>query len=167
MSGDKGITDSDLLDLGNVPTGTSLVAMAIYRLSRIIRLGLAHRLNESEPLSLVAWRIFLGLSGDTPVPQRDLVAFTDMEQAQVSRALKRMEADGLIQSRSSTKDGRVRLFSLTDRGRAQFEAALPAVRAYYRAIDAALQPEEQAKFIEMSRRVAAATQLDMADIHNS
>ncbi|AVO38165.1 MarR family winged helix-turn-helix transcriptional regulator [Pukyongiella litopenaei] len=156
----------DPLDLTNVPSGTSEIAMAVYRLSRILRLGLSQALNDPEPLNLVTWRILLGLSDGEPVPQRDLVAFTDMEQAQVSRALKRLETDGLIRSSTCRSDGRVRLVSLTQRGRVTFEAALPAVQHYHRAIDVALGSEERAQFIAMSRRVAAATRLSMADVEN-
>lgn len=148
---------SDPLDLANVPVGTSPVPMATYRLSRLIRAGLADCLSLSSELGLVAWRICLGLSGNKPVAQRELVEFTDLEQAQVSRALKTMEDRGLIGSRRSDHDGRVRLFHLTAKGRKQFNTVLPAVSAYYAAIDEALTEDEQAQFLSMARRVAAAS----------
>lgn len=149
---------SDPLDLKNVPIGTSQVSMATYRLSRLIRSGLADVLSNSSELGLVAWRICLGLSQSKTVAQRELVEFTDIEQAQVSRALRTMEKRKLIGSMRSASDGRVRLFFLTEKGRDHFNKVLPAVSNYYDVIDDALSADEQAQFLSMAHRIAASSE---------
>jgi len=137
--------------------------MATYRLSRLIRSGLGIVLSSHSELGLVAWRICLGLSQDVAVAQKELVDFTDIEQAQVSRALRIMEKRGLIGSRRSQDDGRIRLLFLTDKGRAHFRDAQPAVYQYYNAIDEALDTAEQEQFLDMARRIALASRRAQRD----
>lgn len=149
----------DPLDLENVPIGTSQVSMATYRLSRLILAGLADVLSNSSALGLVAWRICLGLSQVETLAQKELIEFTDMEQAQVSRALRIMENRELIGSRRSLEDGRMRLFYLTAKGREHFDTVLPAVSNYYDVIDDALSAEEQTLFLRMARRIANASEI--------
>jgi DNA-binding MarR family transcriptional regulator len=146
----------DPLDLKNIPPGTSKVALAVYRLSRLLRGQLADVLDRNSDFGLVAWRVCLGLSQHDALAQKDLVEFIAMEQGQVSRSLAVMEERGLIRSERSPQDGRVRLLSLTDAGRAQFNRIAPAVAAFYRSIDQTLSAMEQSQFLEMARRIADA-----------
>lgn len=156
----------DPLDLDNVPECTSQASMATYRLARIVRSGLSDVLSSYSELGLVAWRISLCLSEEVIVSQKVLVNFTDIEQAQVSRALGIMETRGLINSFKSPDDGRVRLFSLTDMGTRHFERVLPAVTAYYDGLDKALSEDERAQFLDMARRMALATKTALKAAEN-
>ena len=114
------------LDLDFVPPGASIIAMATHRLSRLLRSELGELLNQQAGLGLPAWRIFIGLASRGEITQKELVEFTKIEQAQISRSLTFMENDGLISSRRCDDDRRSRRFSLTDRGRAEYERQLPS-----------------------------------------
>jgi DNA-binding MarR family transcriptional regulator len=154
----------DPLDLDRIPAGTSPVPMAAYRLSRLLRTALGELLSRDGELGLVAWRICLALSHNNEISQKALVEFTDMEQGQVSRAMRLMEERGLIESMRSREDGRVRLFRLNDKGWDHFNRVLPAVTKFYRSVDRVLTPEEQAKYLDMSQRVARAALSALADL---
>jgi DNA-binding MarR family transcriptional regulator len=146
----------DPLELDRIPVGTSRVPMAAYRLSRLLRSALSDVLSHGSELGLVAWRICLALSQKDELSQKELVEFTDMEQGQVSRAMRLMEERGLIRSTQSLKDRRVRLFRLDDKGWDHFERARPAVTSFYHALDQVLSPDEREQFLDMSRRIAHA-----------
>lgn len=148
--------DIDQLDLDRIPAGTSPVPMAAYRLSRLLRTALGELLSREGELGLVAWRICLALSQRDDISQKELIEFTDMEQGQVSRAMRLMEERGLIVSMRSREDRRVRLFRLDDKGWDHFNRVLPAVTKFYRSFDRILTPEEQALYLDMSRRIARA-----------
>lgn len=145
-----------LLRLDTVPPGASLVSVATQRAARLLRGRLAEVLAGAGTLSLVDWRICLCLARDEEQTQKALVDFSGMEQGQVSRALARMEDRGLLTARQSAEDRRVRLFALTQKGRAWFEALRPVVSAYGARIDAALTPDEQHQFLDMLGRITAA-----------
>lgn len=146
------------MDLTTVPEGVSHLAVSVFRLSRILKAQVSRVVSRSESLGLVAWRILMGLSLVPDATQRELVEFTRMEQAQISRALKEMEAKGLIRSARSETDGRVRLFSITEAGRARHADLLPGVGQLSQAIDAALSPDETTQFLQMCMRIEAAAQ---------
>jgi len=139
-----------------VPPGASLLSVVAQRLSRFLRSQLGRLLINTGDISLVEWRIYIGLAQHDAVTQKDLIAFTEIEQGQVSRSLARMEKRHLIKSRQSTADRRVRLYSLTETGRAEFDTILPSVTAYHEAIDRALSPEEQRQFLDMAERIVDA-----------
>ncbi len=144
------------LDLDFVPPGASIIAMATHRLSRLLRSELGELLNQQAGLGLPAWRIFIGLASRGEITQKELVEFTKIEQAQISRSLTFMENDGLISSRRCDDDRRSRRFSLTDRGRAEYERQLPSVSVYCSTVDQALTAEELDQFLSMAERIAKA-----------
>ncbi|MBE1284037.1 MAG: winged helix DNA-binding protein [Rhodobacteraceae bacterium] len=142
----------------NAPRGVSLVTITASRLSRVIKSQVTHVVSRDGDLSLVAWRILVGLSLVPAASQRELVAFTATEQAQVSRVLKQMEEQGLLVSKSDETDLRVRIFSLTHAGQQKFQTLQPAIGALTDAIDGALSPEERLQFLSMCERITRAVQ---------
>lgn len=153
-----------LLDLDNVPAGASLLSMATHRLSRQLRYQLGNLLARHGELSLVDWRICVGLSQQQTITQKELVNFTKMEQGQVSRSLAVLEKRELIRSSRCDLDKRARQFSMTDRGRVHFNRVLPAVAAYCEAIDQSLSPQEFEAFLEMAQRIARASADTSSDL---
>ena len=148
------------LDLDFVPPGASIIAMATHRLSRLLRSELGELLNQQAGIGLPVWRIFIGLASRGGITQKELVEFTKIEQAQISRSLTYMENDGLISSRRCDDDRRSRRFSLTAKGRAEYEQQLPSVSVYCNAVDQALTAEELDQFLSMAERIAkVATQM--------
>lgn len=149
------------LDLDSIPYGASTIAIAAHRLSQLLRSEFERTLSDHGELSLIEWRICVGLSRSTPITQKELVGFTRMQQAQVSRALLQLEERGLIESRPCNQDRRARRYSLTDNGRAHFDHNWPVAEAHRQAVDGALDPAEVAQYLEMSERIALAAQQEV------
>ncbi|WP_194287196.1 MarR family winged helix-turn-helix transcriptional regulator [Tritonibacter aquimaris] len=144
------------MELSQVPHGASVLAVAVFRLSRFLKSQVMRTVSDAGDIGLVSWRILMGLSLVDTATQRELVDFTRMEQAQLSRALKDMCDQGLIDSKPSETDRRARLFFLTEEGRATHQTLLPVVTRITDAIDAALSPEERFQFLEMCSRIERA-----------
>jgi len=147
---------SGFLDLEFVPPGASIISMATHRLSRLLRSELGELLNQQAGIGLPGWRIYVGLASCGEITQKELVDFTKIEQGQISRSLAFMEGDGLIASRRCDDDKRSRRFSLTAKGRGEFERLLPSVTVYCDAVDQALSEDELKLFLSMAERIATA-----------
>lgn len=146
------------LDLADVPGGVSLLAVAVFRLSRKLKSAVTRIVSQDESIGLVAWRILMGLSLVSDATQRELVDFTRTEQAQVSRILKEMESRGLIRSGTALGDRRAKVFSLTELGMSKQQTLLPQVKWLTDAIDDALNAEERLQFLSMCERIAKSSQ---------
>ncbi|MEX0347083.1 MAG: MarR family winged helix-turn-helix transcriptional regulator [Rhizobiaceae bacterium] len=145
-----------VLDLGTIPKGASRTAIAVFRLSIALRMRLGRKLRDAGDLTIVEWRILVGISTMAEASQRDLVAFSKAEQAQVSRCLKDMEGKGLVLSRPNRDDRRARLYEFTAEGKKLFDRLLPQVSDHNQVIDAALNDEEISQFLDYCERLATA-----------
>lgn len=146
------------MNLEDLPNGVSVLAVAVFRLSRTLRLAVSQIVSREEDIGLVAWRVLVGLNLVPDATQTELVDFTRTEQAQLSRVLKDMEARNLIRSDPVPGDRRSKIFSLTERGRTKHRILLPHVKRLTDALDAALTAEEREQFLSMCGRIAAASQ---------
>jgi DNA-binding MarR family transcriptional regulator len=155
LSGEKlnicGVNDG-VLDLDVVPAGASSVAIAAQRLSRLLTGQLGALLAQQRNLSLVDWRICVGLADQPWISQTALVGFTKMQQAQVSRSLSMLEQRGMIKASRNKTDRRGWQFALSDQGRAYFEEILPVVAAYCRGLDQVLTDRELILFLMLSEK---------------
>ena len=87
--------------------------------------------------------------------QRDLCRSLDVEQATMANTLMRMERDGLIERRPMPDDARSQTIHLTAKARALQEPATAAARTVNADALNDLSTEEQAAFLDMTRRVIA------------
>ena len=142
--------------LDDVPIGMSRLSVVTFRLTRFLRAEVSAVVNSRGNVGLVAWRVLMGLSLTTEVTQKQLVAFTRTEQAQLSKVLRDMHTQGLVHVATSLRDRRQSLFSLTEKGHAAHADLMPDVIAFTDAIDDALTPEEQTQFIAMCERIKTA-----------
>lgn len=76
-----------------------------------------------------------------------------MDKASVSRVFKSMQADGLITFSLDEHDGRLRIASITDKGRALHDQILELARARERAFLAVLTKAERATLLDLLRRL--------------
>ena len=142
------------MSLEDVPRGVSLLAVAVFRLSRTLKSAVTHVVSRDKDIGLVAWRVLVGLSLVPDATQKELVAFTRTEQAQLSKVLKEMDQRGLIRSAADQDDRRAKVFRLTAAGRRRYRALLPDVTRLTDAMDAALAPDERQQFLSMCVRIA-------------
>ena len=90
--------------------------------------------------------------------QKELVDRSFADQAQTSRGLADLERTGIVRSLPSGEDRRVKNFELTEEGRREVEAAMPAIVSYFSQIDQSLNDEEKATLIALLDRVLEAAQ---------
>lgn len=90
---------------------------------------LAHNMNRildlelrSQGLSISMWRIMAALDFNAAVPVKDLARHAMIEQSTLSRILKKMQAEGLLENKKSEVDGRVHKIMLTEAGRHRYGA---------------------------------------------
>jgi DNA-binding MarR family transcriptional regulator len=144
------------MKLEDVPSGASVLAVAVFRLSRSLNTAVTRVVSSDETVGLVTWRVLMGLSITSDATQRELVEFSRTEQAQLSRVMREMETRGLIQSKANPKDKREKLFCLTELGYVKHRALLPQVTHLTDAMDDALNSDEKIQFLSMCERIGMA-----------
>jgi DNA-binding MarR family transcriptional regulator len=97
----------------------------LYRASKKLQLRLqarlrAQRMNESQ------WHVIAVLKAYGALSIGEIVDATLMEQPTVSRVVARLEKNGLVSRRASTRDSRMALISLTAPGTEVFKQIVPA-----------------------------------------
>ncbi|AVX03566.1 MarR family winged helix-turn-helix transcriptional regulator [Maritalea myrionectae] len=157
------LKSNSILRLDHIPETASELSVAAQRLARLLRGQISMLLAANGDLGLVEWRICLCISQSEKPSQKELVDFAGIEQAQVSRALMKLEQKGIIESKQSARDRRVRIFALSEKGQAYFDRVQPVIEGYHQQIDAVLSETEKAQFLDMVERVAKAAQLASND----
>ena len=117
------------MSIGQTPK--ALTGLPSYQLTRI-----AHRYNQTihaelkaAGLSTIATRIIASLKIFDELTINELCVHALAEQPTMSRALDRLEADGLIRRTGKDEDNRKRVVHLTPEGEALFERIWPVTQA--------------------------------------
>ena len=121
-----------------------------YRLSRVhakLTQQASALLHEAAGLSLVAWRLLAILERNGPATITEANRDARMDKGQVSRAVARMLADGLLSSTARDSDHRQHVLGLTDKGRALYDKAAPAMHARRRHLLGHFTPDELGAFL--------------------
>ena len=138
-----------------------------YRLHASLgyQMSLAARLQERRleeglralGLTRVTWCVLLAVGNEGLVQPSDIAAFVGIDRTVASRALRQMEAAGLIArtagSESGRGDRRTTTVSLTDLGRERLQQGTPLARANNEAMEARLTPDEVAELRRLLSRV--------------
>ena len=90
-----------------------------YRLA-VISERVSRRLSvdyeRSHGISVAEWRVLVHLKWQGTVSVREIQDYTNLEKSRVSRAVKRLEAVGLVQKKPSEVDARLVEIALTEDG---------------------------------------------------
>lgn len=150
--------DGALAALAALPSGR-LAEFMPYRLSiasNAVSDLIAERYRKRFGLKVPEWRI-MAVLGDAAAPanasgeegqaltQRTLTAATLMDKVAVNRAVKVLEARGLVLRRPNPGDGRSHLIALTGLGREIHAEVMPLALATEAELLAGLSPPEQAQ----------------------
>lgn len=128
-------------------------------LARMIDRESARHLSESAGLSLAEWRVLAYVGTKARASAADICTAFDIDRAEVSRAVARLVAAGLL-LREQDDDNRKRLLlELTDAGLALYRRTRDARVDYFRAIMADLQPRERELLEDLLLRLA--TKVDL------
>ena len=123
------------------------------------RLYMDMRLRQSgfniTPVQCHALLYLSRICGDREVMQRDLERELHLKASTVNGIVDRLEEKGYVARRQSREDGRRRIISLTDGGRAVTETFRTALEDTDRAFCAVLSGEEQAQLRDLLARLIA------------
>ena len=125
----------------------NLQAFLPYRLavvSEAVSRSLAAVYGERFNLSRDEWRILAALALRDDIKSTELAALTTLDKMQVSRALTRMERDGLLEREPDPSDRRNLIVRLLPAGRALYRKIVPMARAREAYLLESLDPQERA-----------------------
>lgn len=96
-------------------------------------------LQRHSSLTLPQWRCVAQLGLAEPGTVRSLADGAAVDRAEVSRALARLEKQGLVERHGNSGDQRSPNFTLTDEGRAVFESVRKPVSQFIRGLIAQVE----------------------------
>ena len=99
-------------------------------------------------LNRVAWCVLLAVQQGDLHPSA-IATFIGIDRTAVSRALKQMEATGLITRGTGSADKRTKSVSLTDLGRNKLARATPMAEAARQTLESRLTDHERATFTRL------------------
>jgi DNA-binding MarR family transcriptional regulator len=115
------------------------LAILAHKMSR----ELAGVYGEKFGLSIPAWRILANLGHWGPLYAGELAERSSLDKPQVTRALQRLEADGLVRRKIDSQDRRQVRLALTRRGRALLRQIAMLARGWEAAFLAPLAQDER------------------------
>ena len=133
----------------------------IALLSESVSQCIAQVYRERFGLTRDEWRVLAALADAGTVKTGDVIQSTTLEKMQVSRAVTRLQGEGLLERVPDPEDGRGWLLRLKPAGRALFQKIAPMVQAREALLLEALEPAERAvleraidRLIEQARRLS-------------
>ena len=147
----------------SVPAGAELDLPRYfpYRLARLaeqVSLAVAAVYAKRFSLSRHEWRILAVLGTREVLPTKEIGRLTTLDKMNVSRAVRSLEARGVVTRICDPKDKRERIVALTAAGRALYRKMVPQALEREAFLLAALTPQEAAALdaaIEKLGRAAA------------
>ena len=143
---------------------------ARYRLQDSLgyHLSIAARLQERRldehlrtiGLTRTSWCILLAVGNEGLSQPSDIAGFVGVDRTATSRALRQMEAQGLLARKCGTGDRRTRRVELTDTGRDRIARGTPFARDNAARLSAALTPAEEAELKRLLGKLRAAEDND-------
>ena len=146
------------IDSETVPGSASFLVKIVHRMSMLLMRNVTAEFASASRFNIPEWRVASLLYAFGTSRQKELVDRSFADQAQTSRGLADLERTGMVRSFPSGEDRRVKNFELTEEGRREVEAAMPAIVSYFSQIDQALNDEEKATLISLLDQVLAAAQ---------
>ena len=137
-----------------------------YRLHQSLgyHLSIAARIQERRldeqlktlGLSRITWCILLALGNEGLSQPSDIADFVGIDRTATSRALRQMEAAGLLERSSGVEDKRTRQVELTDKGRETIRQATPMAEDNAAQMTDLLDSEEEAQLKSLLAKLMAA-----------
>lgn len=116
-----------------------------YRLARLaeqVSLAVAEVYAERFALSRQEWRVLAILGARPQIATKEIGPLATLDKMQVSRAVQRLQARGIVSRSYAPDDRRERIVSLTADGRALYRKIVPLAMDREAKLLAVLTPEE-------------------------
>ncbi len=146
-----------------IPDDFHLSSFLPYRLavlSERVSRRLSVEYGRTHGLAVAEWRVLVHLLRCGAVSIRDIHNCVNLEKPRVSRAVSRLEAEGLVQKTQGDGDGRLVAISLTDAGRTALAVIIPAATRIERHLTDAVSPEDLDTFFHVMERMHAVLDAD-------
>lgn len=116
----------------------------IHVLANLIGQGFSGFLEGEYGLTVAEWRVMLTLGRYPGQTAAEITVRWAMDKMAISRALQRLEEEGLIARARNPEDRRSYRLFLSGKGKEAFEKIIPDANERYRALVGCLSREEQA-----------------------
>jgi DNA-binding MarR family transcriptional regulator len=146
------ISNATNLDCHMTPDDFHLSSFLPYRLavmSERVSRRLSVEYGRSHGLVVAEWRVLVHLLRCGAVSVRDIHNCVNLEKPRVSRAVSRLEMEGLVQKSQGEGDGRLVAISLTDAGRRALADIIPAATRIEEHLTAAVSAEDLDAFFRV------------------
>ncbi len=164
MSDASSETNQHRIDYRDISNLEGFITYRIARVHAALDRQAAHILKKVSGLRQSEWKVLLVLGGvRSTLTSTDIARLTKLDPAIISRTLRRLEDDGLLLAKRSDADRRTINLSLSESGRAKFEATVPQMQARQRAVLSALTRKEHEmvwKILEKLENVAEQREFD-------
>ena len=126
---------------------SSTIGYLLQHISSLLAKQSDQVLQEQLGIGLAQFKILRTLQTEPRTPQREIAFNLGQTEASISRQVKLMIADGLLQSMRSPKDHREHLTVTTPKGERLTEAALAALSKYFGPLVGSLSEKQQAQLV--------------------
>ncbi|MBO6883101.1 MAG: winged helix-turn-helix transcriptional regulator [Marivita sp.] len=134
---------------------SSFLPYRLAVLSERVSRRLSVEYGRTHGLAVAEWRVLVHLLRCGAVSIRDIHNCVNLEKPRVSRAVSRLEAEGLVQKAQGDGDGRLVAISLTDAGRTALADIIPAATRIERHLTDAVSPQDLETFFRVMERMHA------------
>lgn len=135
-------TDRDGDTEGVVINLRKFVPYRISILSSLIGHAISKSYSTNPGLSLQEWKVLSILGHHGAIPSADVGRHTTLDRVAISRALAKLEKRGLLTRKPHTRDQRMFMVTLTDRGKSVYSAIAARALEIERSVLDVLEPEE-------------------------
>lgn len=132
---------------------SSFLPYRLAVLSERVSRRLSVEYERTHGLAVAEWRVLVHLLRAGPASVRDIRTYVNLEKPRVSRAVSRLEAEGLVAKAPGDKDARLVSITLTPAGRDALKGILPAARDIEEKLLSAASAEELATFFTVMERM--------------
>jgi len=139
---------------------SSFLPYRLAVLSERVSRRLSVEYGRTHGLAVAEWRVLVHLLRCGAVSIRDIHNCVNLEKPRVSRAVSRLEAEGLVQKTQGDGDGRLVAISLTDAGRTALADIIPAATRIERHLTDAVSPEDLDTFFHVMECMHAVLDAD-------
>jgi len=115
----------------------------LVHVSALLSLGVTRLFQAQFDLGIREWRVLALLGYYGPLSPSGLVGRAAFDKATVSRAIKRLEQDGLVVREPSPEPGARQIIHLTEAGAALHDRVAPISRLRRRIVESALTEKER------------------------
>ena len=115
-------------------------------LSERVSRRLSVEYTQTHGLSIAEWRVLVHLLRAGSVSVRDIHNRVNLEKPRVSRAVSRLESEGLVEKSAGKQDGRLVSISLTASGHAALAEIIPVARTIEDQLKGSVSAEDYAIF---------------------